>query len=85
MQNLLCIFGSNALQVSLHWREETSEVEEGVAVLRNGIRHDALGDEAVVLHAVERILEAAALAEACVAVSADVLVGAVNVGLADEE
>ena len=83
--DLLCSALRDALQVGSHGREELAEVEERVAVFGDGIRHDAFGDEAIVLHAVDGVLERAALAEAGVAMGADVLVGAVNVGLADEE
>ena len=83
--DLLCSALRDALQVGRHGREELAEVEERVAVFGDGIRHEPFGDEAIVLHAVDGVLERAALAEAGVAMGADVLVGAVNVGLADEE
>ena len=62
---------------------ELVEVVERVAIER--ALHRALGHEAIVLHAVDDVVERAALREAYVAVGADGAVGAVHVGVIDQE
>ena len=61
------------------------EIKEGIAIFRDGIGHDAFWNESVVFHAVKSILEGTALTETGVAMSADMLVGTVNISFADEE
>ena len=84
--NLAGIAGGDSLQIGLHGREEVGEVEEGVTVVGDGIRHAcALGDKAVAVHAEDSVVEASALAEAGVTVGTHVAVGTVHIGLAYEE
>ena len=83
--DLLGIACSDSLDVCLHGREEVGEVEQRVTIRGDGVGHDTLGDETIALHAEDGVIERTALAEACVAMSADVAVGTVGVGLANEE
>ena len=64
---------------------ELVEVEERVAIERTGEGHGVLRHDAVVLEAIDGIVERTALREAGVAVGANGLVGAVHIGVVYEE
>ena len=59
--DLLCVALGNGLEISFHGREESSEAVERITIECDGVGHNAFGDESVVLHTVDGILETASL------------------------
>ena len=75
----------DGVDISLHGREEGGEVEQRIAVEGVGVGHQAFGNQTVAVHAEDGVVERTTLAETGITMGAHVAVGAVGVGLADEE